>query len=108
MFQLSRIPYIRDSRRIKSLATTVFIMAAMLINLIPSNHVFAATDPSLSGFYEVTGGQALTQNGIDSAIANVARDIFGILTAIAALVGIFYFIVGGLKMMGGARKKKKV
>ncbi|MCF8567033.1 pilin [Alicyclobacillus tolerans] len=72
---------------------------------------FAASNtPSnaLQGFYSVTGGQALTQNGIITKIATVTQDGFAIITAAAAGFGMIFIVWGGITMIhGGAMKKQE-
>lgn len=97
----------RISTRIyRGIITTITLLTVMAVTLLPSSKVWADNN-AMSGFYSVTGGQALTANGVIQGIAKVATDIFGILTAVAALFGIIYIMIGGFQMMGGGRKKEE-
>lgn len=68
---------------------------------------FASTTSALQGFYSVTGGQALTQNGIITKIATATQDIFGIITAAAAGFGMVFIVWGGITMIHGGGMKKQ-
>lgn len=67
----------------------------------------AASNPALSGFYSVTGGSAITQNGIIHMIATGTQDVFAIITAAAAGFGMVFIVWGGITMIHGGGMKKQ-
>lgn len=87
----------------------VWMMWSAGLTLWVGSHVqaFAGNNPALSGFYSVTGGSAITQNGIIMKIATATQDVFGIITAAAAGFGMVFIVWGGITMIHGGGMKKQ-